>query len=253
MEFQFNGAMEQKGRPMILTIEGLSQAALIDNKLDAIDAIILKYITTVSGIKESEFFCPNLRQLMADLPILNLTRATLWERVLKYETTGLIELKIEDRLYIQLKPKMTEFFMTKKKQDSQSLFEQAYKKAIGSPCRFGEREKAKMQDDVKLFGEAAFGRAVALFFNVRTTEKIGIADFLEKAGRSYSVFSSQIEKIVAWKGGPKEPCKYCGEWFSHLESCETRVKKEKEEDDEPTLKGQAIDILGAFLASRKAD
>lgn len=242
-------------------IDGMSQEKLIQNKLTLTQAVILKYFVDfqASYAPAGEWFEPGLRRVINDLPILELDRGSLWKHLLRIEQCGFINTLTRNEgdcmvASVKLTPRVGELFYSPDRIDvakTSRIHDQFTEKHIaetGVRCRFTLKEQKKLIDDLSTFGLDVLSRCLNLFFNEKARRYTGIDDFVKKAGFSYPIFSSQLEKLAASNFRLPEPCPECGELEGHSDDCKIVLarRKQKEEDISDTLKGQDIGLLDAF-------
>jgi len=229
-------------------IEGFSQEGLVAKNLDAIDAVILKYLVDFSPKHASAggWYARGLSAIISDLPILRIDRAGLWERITKMVKAGLVEIRRDEanprRCYIRLSDVVADLMYSPaelRSEAPQSLekrFAQLYtaymaKRGItNAHARFGARERARLKEDLLAFKGDLVERAMLAFFDDRAMAKKDKLAFIDKAGHGYTVFSSMLDSIVGVTS--RLECQQCHVIAGHLDGC-PELQKAQEKIIEP--------------------
>jgi hypothetical protein len=255
------------------TIEGFSQQGLMNIGLDVVDAVILRFIVDfyLSGRMEKiteedkEYVWIGLGYLLEQMPILNIERRQLSNRIDKMAMGGLIEKKIVkqglgSKLYVRFMENVyvsllsegavmptheNERMEKEERKLIKDYFIHYYRMKAIELCGqkkdpvWGGREAGMLVSDCRQVELMEMQRCIRQFFADAVPEVAEFTRFKNKAGYSFAVFHGVLHKIMMTSGHPeKEPCSECGAWSKHRPGCavfqtlikDHRLAKELEED-----------------------
>lgn len=250
---------------MKYTIEGFQQKVLLLYGLDAEDAVLLRFIVDFYFSKKMEIKVQDNREWFwlthkftsDQLPILNMDKRKMAEKLLKMTECGLLDCHAEERggrsvmwfslnedFYMPLveipqgetpKPEKKEKFVdpaTEERREIKEYFRWLYlTKAIevtGSDTSpegrklypvWGAKESSLLLKDYTAFGKDALKRFMRIFFSDSDNEVAAFTRYRTKAGYGYSVFHGSLPKLSMNAGDAKEPCRECGHWKQHAARC----------------------------------
>lgn len=254
------------------SINGFSQEALIERGLDAIDSIIIRFISDfyISGKMEKmkyedgkEYYWLHLSHLLAELPILDMSKRVLDSRLKRYCASGLMDSVMVSsglgvRLYIRfnedaycdlvsssekgiLEPNDDKESRKRLKEAFAGYFSLKALELRGERLmpQWGAKEWVLLKSDHAQLGEDEIRRCMKLFFSDDVPEVKEFTRTKNKAGYSYTVFHGVLSKLSLCNGSPPEPCYLCGWWRGHDPGCEKykeqaaarAAAKEKEKED----------------------
>lgn len=244
------------------TIEGFSQKRLVGLGLDAIDAVLLRFVADfyLSGkmqkviMGDQEYFWLCYSHVLSELPILGIEKRQLSNRMDKLVEAGVMKKEvvrsgIGTRAYIRFDEEIfaalvsDNEFITKEKslkpeidvmeklerRELKDMFFRYYeakaKELRGTAVKplWGAKEASLLKADSDQLGVPDTIRCMKLFFSDHVQEVKEFTRTKNKAGYSYAVFHGMLQRLSIAHGNMEgEPCTECGGW-QHLPGCSSRT------------------------------
>lgn len=243
------------------TIEGFSQSALLELGLDAVDAVVLRFMADfyLSGrmskitMNDQEYFWLHYANVIAEIPILRIDKRQLSNKIDYMVEARVLEKEVvrcgngskayfrfvpetfaalvcsDEFIKISKKDKMDTSVEKLERSELKDLFARYYGiKAIeirGTEAKpmWGAKEATLLKADSAQFGMGEMVRAMKLFFSDSVPEVTEFTRTKMKAGYSYSVFHGMMGKLTMASGSvTSEPCPECGMWSTHRMECSKR-------------------------------
>jgi len=241
------------------TVEGFSQKVLLELGLDAVDAVLLRFVADfyLSGrmakitIDEKEYFWLHYANILSELPIVKIDKRQLANKLDYMVDNGVMEKQVircgtGSKAYFRFNEDVfaamvcSDEFLNKEKlikpenaaiekverSELKDIFFRYYgMKAVeirGTTAKamWGAKEASLLKADTAQLGMSEITRCMKLFFSDAVPEVVEFTRTKMKAGYSYSVFHGMLGKLgMSGITVKNEPCPDCGRWGSHLPDC----------------------------------
>jgi hypothetical protein len=250
---------------MKYTIAGFQQAILMTYGLGVDEAEILRCIVDfwfskrmeTKIIDGKEFFYLAYGFIQSELPILDIDRKQISNKMQKFVECGLMDYRVEktargtrvyfsidEEVYLPLieipgerkveakeKTKYEDPAKVERgelKKYFEWLYELKAKECTGRDLSpegkrylpaWGAKQATMMLRLHTAHGAEALKRFMRLFFSDTINEIAQFTRYYRKAGYAFEVFNGCVPKLVLVSNDIKEPCRECGHWTGHAASC----------------------------------